>query len=364
MSMGALVGHRAVFRAMSGAGRRVPAAGREQSCFARLNRGHVAAVPSLPPTAVPPASAAGDATVGSALLRAWTWPLPGAGRTRERWAALAALAEQDLVVARLAEAHADALAILVELGVEPGPAGSRWGVWAAEIPGHELTFDPVLGVVAGVKAWCSGATLLTDALVTAAGGQLLAVRLEQPAVVADDDTWAWPGMRAADTRTVRFTAANAAPIGRPGQYLSRPGFWIGGIGVAACWYGGAVALANPLRARRARSEDPHAAAHLGAVDVVLGGARDVLHGAADVVDQSPDGDHARLARRVRATVAQAATEVALRVGRALGPGPYATDPLHAQRVADLEVYVRQDHAERDLAALGRDVAAGAAGWSL
>ena len=29
-----------------------------------------------------------------------------------------------------------------------------------------------------------------------------------------------------------------------------------------------------------------------------------------------------------------------------------TDATHAQRVADLTVYVRQSHAERDLAALG------------
>ena len=43
-------------------------------------------------------------------------PLPGSGRTRERWAALADLAGEDLSLARLAEGHADALAILAELG--------------------------------------------------------------------------------------------------------------------------------------------------------------------------------------------------------------------------------------------------------
>jgi hypothetical protein len=40
------------------------------------------------------------------------------------------------------------------------------------------------------------------------------------------------------------------------------------------------------------------------------------------------------------------------VGRALGPAPLATDREHAQRVADLTVYLRQHHAERDLARLG------------
>ena len=43
--------------------------------------------------------------------------------------------------------------------------------------------------------------------------------------------------------------------------------------------------------------------------------------------------------------------------RALGPGPLAHDADHARHVADLEVYVRQHHGERDLAALGALLAA-------
>ncbi|MDQ6648856.1 MAG: acyl-CoA dehydrogenase, partial [Actinomycetota bacterium] len=41
-----------------------------------------------------------------------------------------------------------------------------------------------------------------------------------------------------------------------------------------------------------------------------------------------------------------------RVGRALGAGPLCLDPVQAQRAADLPVYLRQSHAERDLAGLG------------
>jgi hypothetical protein len=40
------------------------------------------------------------------------------------------------------------------------------------------------------------------------------------------------------------------------------------------------------------------------------------------------------------------------VGHALGPAPLAFDEDHARRVADLELYLRQHHAERDLARLG------------
>jgi uncharacterized protein (UPF0264 family) len=65
---------------------------------------------------------------------------------------------------------------------------------------------------------------------------------------------------------------------------------------------------------------------------------------------------------VRSTVERAATEVVDRVGRALGPAPLAHDGRHAGLVADLAVYVRQEHAERDLEALGRDVAATRPPW--
>src|ERR1700684_858652 len=87
----------------------------------------------MPPTgaAAPPAwqrtAEAFAAAVESGRLDI---PLPGSGATRERWAAFAELSEEDLSLGRLGEGHADAIAILAELGgPRPGP-GSRWGVWA------------------------------------------------------------------------------------------------------------------------------------------------------------------------------------------------------------------------------------------
>ncbi len=61
-------------------------------------------------------------------------PLPASGRTAERWQRLARLAEEDIVAARIAEAHVDAVAILHELGGKPPEPGQLWGVWAAEAP--------------------------------------------------------------------------------------------------------------------------------------------------------------------------------------------------------------------------------------
>ena len=57
----------------------------------------------------------------------------------------------------------------------------------------------------------------------------------------------------------------ADPVGGPGAYVDRPGFSLGGAGIAACWYGGAVGVARLLLARVSRdgtAGDPHRDARL------------------------------------------------------------------------------------------------------
>ena len=192
-------------------------------------------------------------------------PLPGAGRTLERWTALAELSAADLVLGRLAEAHADAVAILAELG-GAAPDG-LWGVWAAEPPTARVeavrTGDG--WVLEGRKAWCSGALVLDAALVSAHaddGRRLFAVDVAD--VVPVPGTWAAVGMAASGSVAVDLDRVPARPVGGPGAYLDRPGFWHGGAGVAACWYGGALGAARVLRtAARDRALSPHALAHLG-----------------------------------------------------------------------------------------------------
>ena len=48
--------------------------------------------------------------------------------------------------------------------------------------------------------------------------------------------------------------------------------------------------------------------------------------------------------------------------RALGAGPLSHDAAHSRAVADLTVYLRQHHAEKDLARLGEPVAGQGADW--
>jgi alkylation response protein AidB-like acyl-CoA dehydrogenase len=293
-------------------------------------------------------------------------PLPGSGHTAERWHRLAELTQADVVAGRLAEAHTDAVAILAELrGPDPKP-DQLWGVWAAESrdavlrvngSGDEVTLD-------GTKVWCSGAGICSHALVTArfdtdrgAGRGLFAVDLSDPQVHPLPSNWRNAGMADSDTRSVQFHGAPASAVGMPGAYLDRPGFWHGAIGVSACWLGGARAVAAPLYERAAdESADPHTLAHLGAVDAAIAAAEATLLSAACQVD-ADSSDHTGqgelIARRTRAVVETAVDEAINRTARALGPGPLCQDARHAARVADLTIYVRQSHAERDLAELGK-----------
>ena len=312
---------------------------------------------------------ASEAFVGAVESGRLDLPLPGSGRTRERWAGFAALAGEDLSLARLGEGHADAVAILAELGGPEPPPDSRWGVWAAHPPGPGLhaTRTRARWRLSGTKQYCSGAWSCTHALVTAVapdGMRLFAVDTEPLTPIPD--SWAATGMAGSDTLDIDFAGVAAEPVGPPGGYTSRPGFAHGGVGVAACWYGGARAVGRTLLATAAaRDVGPHALAHLGGVDIALRAARAALDEAADDIDADPEdlteGGPIR-AMRVRALVEAVATEVMLRTGRALGAGPLSHDAAHSRRVADLTVYLRQHHAERDLAALGEAVARLEAAW--
>ncbi|MGW0966535.1 acyl-CoA dehydrogenase [Streptomyces sp. NPDC002516] len=295
-------------------------------------------------------------------------PLPGRSTAR-RFAVLAALGRRDLSLARLAEGHLDAAAILHELD-HSGPAqGERWGVWAARPPGPGVraTHTGQGWRVSGVKPYCSGARTCTRALVTAEaddGYRMFAVALDHPGAQAVPGTWPAIGMAGSDSLDMSFAGVPARAVGEVDDYLTRPGFQHGGIGVAACWFGGAQAVATPLyeRAATGRSNE-HMAAHLGTVDMLLHTADTVLRQAAQEIDADPldrrGGARVR-GLRVRALTEKVCTEVLDHVGRATGAGPLCRDGQHARAVADLTVYVRQHHAEANLAELGGLVTADSA----
>jgi len=287
-------------------------------------------------------------------------PLPGGGDTLRRWQALATVAGADLSLLKLYEGHTDALAILAELDAEALPG--TWAVWAAEPPGAVVQItDREQGFVriSGSKPWCSGAAVVEHAMMTVKDeqqrSQLVAVTLAQPSVSIGQGGWNAVGMAATSSVSVEFDNAVARCVGGPQEYLERPGFWHGGAGIAACWYGAASRLASYLR--QGPTHDPHAMAHLGAVDAALAGAAGALRECAGWIDENPAAASELAARRVRAQVEGAVEAVQWHVGRALGATPFCRDRRFARLAADLPVFLRQSHGERDLAHLGLHLAA-------
>ena len=319
-------------------------------------------------------------------------PLPGHGQTLLRWQALAAVGAHDLSLAKLYEGHTDALAILADLDsdaeLEPNPSAAEipqdihdksrwrdaplhrkvWGVWAAESSTSKVVCEPAHSAsqatamkLYGTKAWCSGAAFVSHALLTAwtpdgTRAQLVKLAMNQPGVQVRSGSWRAVGMSGSGSVDVTFTGALAQPVGQPGAYSKRHGFWQGGAGVAACWYGGALglgrALQRSIQQTAVAQRSPFRLAALGKVDVTLHATAGLLREAAHWIDAHPHNDAPFMAERVRLATEACARQVLDEVGRALGAAPFCQDAAFAKAAADLPVYIRQCHGERDFAQLG------------
>lgn len=285
-----------------------------------------------------------------------TLPVPGRGETALRHRTLAEWGRKDLSMARIVEAHADATAILSEAGRNPQ---ARWiyGVWASDGPQSRLaaTRDNDGWRIDGIKQYCSGSTLVDAALVTAHAGDALLlfdIRLDSPGVSVSPSNWASSAFADTATSGVAFRSVRvdeSALLGAPGWYLSRPGFWHGAIGPAACWAGGAISLVDA--ANRLNRKDAHSRAQLGALQSIQWGLDAILAQAGRQIDEDPTdaGGEARTrALKVRQLVERWCTEMLDRFGRATGPQLLAFDGAVALQYAALGLYIRQCHAERDL----------------
>ncbi len=284
-------------------------------------------------------------------------PHPGKGKTAERHRLLAEIGRQDLSLARLAEAHLDAVAILAEADRAP-VSGALYGVWAADAPGIPLSLEN--STLNGFKSFCTGAGLVDRALVTVTVPQQRLIDIDlraNPKAVTFDGS-GWIATAFAETQTSSATFLNL-PIAEcdiiegPGWYLERPGFWHGACGPAACWAGGAIGLID-LALQQTR-KDPHTLAHLGAMKANGWALLSYLDTAGREIDADPLNREAALSRAltVRHLVEQACTDTLQRFARAYGPRPLAFDAKVLQRYQELDLYIRQSHAERDLESLGR-----------
>ena len=314
-----------------------------------------------------------DAVADLAATLSWVTSVARPRSLAATWELLASVAARDVAAARMLEPHLDALAILDEAaaaGFAPDlDTSGSWGVFAAEGPGVRLaaTQDAGTWTLHGTKPWCSLAADLARALVTAwvddTHRQLFALDLRDPAVTARPGPWHARGLEQVVSAPIDIAGAPAVPVGDAGWYLRRPGFAHGGVGVAACWWGGAVPLRDALAAAAARdSADQLSRVHLARADVALWAARAVLVETATVFGAGGAASEGLRANRARTVVADAVETTVAEAARALGPGPLVADEAHARRVADLQVYIRQHHGDRDLARIGADIAAGNAAW--
>ena len=284
-------------------------------------------------------------------------PLPGSGQTAERHQRLFEAGREDLSVARLVEAHWDAVAILSEAGRD-AETGALYGVWAAEAPGSVVRMDGES--LSGTKPFCSGAGIVDRALVTVKepDARLVDVDLRSRGEHIRFDDTEWKTSAFAETKTSRTTFENVEVkesdvVGETGFYLNRAGFWHGACGPAACWAGGAAGLVD--WARKQKRDDAHTFAHLGAMQAVSWSMQAALRVAGDEIDAASHdvaGAQAR-ALSLRHVVEQGCTDVLRRLARAYGPRPLAMDEDVARHYQELDLYVRQSHAERDLEVLGR-----------
>lgn len=304
-------------------------------------------------------------TMRSLLTPAKNIPHPAKGQTLLRWKILAQVAAVDLSLAKWFESHLDALSILHELNVTNVPDG-LWAVWAAD--GGPAPLKYAQGQCSGIKPWCSGANSMDYGLVTYRDAEdaarLLMINLHQPGIEIDESQWHAIGMAHTATATVQLSNVPAVAIGEANAYLKRSGFWHGAAGVAACWYGATVGIAEYLLTASEQKPHYYKSFYLGEISTQLFATRLSFEALAHCIDVNPQQSHEYQVRILRAQVEQTARLVIDRVGQALGAAPFCQSKQFAQMLTDLPVFIRQTHGAFDWEQIGKLAATQEPRWAL
>lgn len=285
--------------------------------------------------------------------------LPNNTTPIERLLHLFHVGHMGLSLAKLTEAHWDALSILHEAN-HPIQKAALYAVWASENPHNPLTLSRknTQWLLNGTKMFCSGAGIVDRALITSEG-LLIDVDLTQPSSIEhiEINTSLWVTSAFKDTNTATLTFTNfpvdeQSFINNKGWYLARDGFWQGALGPAACWGGGAAGLVDySLNNPR---QDAHTLVHIAAMESDIWTIRCVLeHAGKEIMEGLNLMQRHQLALRTRHIIEQRCTDILTRFARAYGPFPLACDALIHQRYEELNLFLRQNHGERDLEALGK-----------
>jgi alkylation response protein AidB-like acyl-CoA dehydrogenase len=304
-----------------------------------------------------------DALIAAGLLRA-TLPerLHGAGYGEGAEGAdllrrlLVVLGEASLPVARLYEAHVNALQLVFRYGgnelqarcADDAAAGHLFALWVTDPQGDGVRLSG--GVLEGAKAFCSGAGAASRALITAAapdGVRMLIVPLADARVMPSGIRLA--GMRAAVTGSVDFSGVRAGAadfLGEAGDYLREPVFSAGAWRGSAGAVGGLRALVklhrNELRDRH-RDADPHQRARFGQVLMAHETARLWLAQAARraCLEDGPADEIVAYVNLARIAVEAACLDAMRLTQRGLGLGAFMAGHPAERVCRDLAVFLRQ-----------------------
>jgi alkylation response protein AidB-like acyl-CoA dehydrogenase len=271
---------------------------------------------------------------------------------------LALLGEANLSVARLYEAHVNAIQLVFRYGgpqiqarcAADAAAGRLFALWVTDPPGGGGLRRRGDGILAGGKAFCSGAGAAARALVTAEtpdGAQMLVLDVAQARVTPGRMKLA--GMRAAVTGSADFSGMTAGPadlLGAPGDYLREPVFSAGAWRGAAGAFGGLTALVRLHRREmldRRRAHDPAQRARFGQLLIAHETARLWLANAARraCLEDRPPAAVVAYVNLARLAIEAACLEGMRLTQRGLGLGAFITGHPAERICRDLGVFLRQ-----------------------
>ncbi len=260
----------------------------------------------------------------------------------------------NLSVARLFEAHLNALRLVARFGsteqvaaaAADALAGHRFGLWVTDDPAAPIRWEG--GSLVGRKGPSSGAGHCSRALVTVATAD--GIRMAIVALTGAERVVAvagLQGMRAAANGTVTLDGARVLFwLGAAGDYLREPDFSCGAWRGSAAAAGGLEALveavAEGLR-RKGQAEAPMQLARFGAMVIARDTAVMWAKRAAMLAEAETADEGARLAMvNLARTAVEAACLDAIRdAQRSLGLGAFIAPSPVERLVRDLGTYLRQ-----------------------
>lgn len=287
-----------------------------------------------------------------------SFPLPKIDKYGLRLEKFFDYGRKDLSLAKIMEAHFDAIAILTENDKTAKP-NCLYAVWASEIPGQSLHIEKKNKTyyLSGKKMFCSGTTLVDRVLITAEENviDIDLYKYTPQFIIYDEKLWITQAFARTHTYAIQF---NKLPFtqqdiaGPKDWYINRPGFWQGALGPAACWAGGACSLVD--YAKNNSRHDSHTLAHLAAMEANIFTMQTLLAEAGRQIDLHPDDSKfaESLALKIRHSIEQLCSDTLRRFGRAYGPFPLSCDEKICLQYQELDLFLKQHHAERDLEKLG------------